>query len=64
MVGVLPQPHQIITHAFQHSAATHEWITSYLWVCTFMDSLDLVNAETAKMNPSIFGGKIKHNVRY
>jgi hypothetical protein len=32
MVGVLPQPHPIITHSFIHTPALKAWVTAYLWV--------------------------------
>ncbi|KAJ3305541.1 cell wall biogenesis protein [Kappamyces sp. JEL0829] len=60
MVGVLPQPHPIITHSFIYSPAMHSWITAYLWGSFYMASLETPNAETAKLCPSIFGGtKVK-----
>jgi hypothetical protein len=32
MVGVLPQPHPIITHSFIYSPPMQQWVTAYLWV--------------------------------
>jgi hypothetical protein len=42
MVGVLPQPHPIITHSFVHTPQMHSWITAYLWV-SFIDKGRLVH---------------------
>ncbi|KAJ3000495.1 cell wall biogenesis protein [Globomyces sp. JEL0801] len=54
MVGVLPQPHPIITHSFIYSNSMHIWGSFY------MKSVETNNAEIAKLCPSIWAGtKVK-----
>jgi hypothetical protein len=37
MVGVLPQPHPIITHAFIYTKAMQSWVNGYIWVIILID---------------------------
>lgn len=56
MVGILPQPHPIITHAFVNSAAIQTWVTSHVWGTFYLVSLEPLSAEVAKLCPCMFGG--------
>lgn len=66
MVGVLPQPHCIITHSFVHSPPIRSWVSAFLWVffvnqgTWYMKSVSSTNAEVAKLCPPIWAGtKVK-----
>ena len=56
MVGVLPQPHPIITHSFVHSPPMKAWVTAHVWGTFYLVSLEPASAEVQKLCPSIFGG--------